>query len=222
MINEPFKKRLISQTRSVRDVIYEFLRDSILSGEYETGKHLKERELSKEFGVSTTPIKEAIRRLEQEGLVSTQARRGTFVSEGIMKSVEEITLARSSLEGVAVRIATNKITDVEIEILEDIIRMMKENTIQKDKENLIQLNEKFHKTITQFAKNSYIQKQIEAIRGFDRFIRKKALSYTDELERAFYEHKSIFDKIVERDPEGAEIAMINHIRRTSEMIQDRQ
>ena len=209
------------QTRSVREVIYEYLRDSILSGEFKNGEHLKERELAKKFGISTTPLKEALRRLEQEGLVTTHARRGSFVSEGIMNSIEEINLARSALEGVAARIATLKITEDEINNLERIVRQMEECTKLKDKESLIRLNEIFHKSIMQAAKNSYILRQIEAIRGFDRFVRQKALSYTDEIERAYKEHKLIFDKMVVRDPDGAEQAMLNHIRRTSDMIKQR-
>lgn len=205
---------IASQTRSIRDVIYERLKDAILSEQYKPGHHLKERDLAKQFGISTTPLKEALRRLEQEGLVTTSARRGTFVSGDIMNSVEEINWARSALEGVAARLAALKISDEEIEQLTAVIDKMRAYTEAKDAAQLIVLNEHFHKLIRMCAKNNYIFQQIEAIRSFDRSFRKKALSHKDELERGFQEHYEIYRNIIARDADGAEKAMISHIRRT--------
>jgi DNA-binding GntR family transcriptional regulator len=202
------------QTKSIRDVVYERLKDAILSEQFKQGHHLKERELAKLYGISTTPLKEALRRLEQEGLVTTSARRGTFVSSDIMNSVEEINWARSALEGVAARLAALKITDEEISQLTTFVGQMKRFTEQKNVEQLLILNGDFHKLIRTYAKNNYIFQQIEAIHSFDRSFRKKALSHEDELERGFREHEHIYQKICARDADGAEQAMISHIRRT--------
>ncbi|NHN33476.1 GntR family transcriptional regulator [Paenibacillus agricola] len=201
-------------TKSIRDAVYEKLKDAILSEQYKPGHHLKERELAKLYGISTTPLKEALRRLEQEGLVTTSARRGTFVSTDIMNSIEEINWARSALEGVAARLAALKISDAEISQLTGVVEQMRVFTEQKNAEKLLILNGDYHKLIRTFAKNNYIVQQIEAIHSFDRSFRQKALSHEEELERGFQEHANIYRNICARDADGAEQAMISHIRRT--------
>lgn len=214
-------EKISSQTRSVRDILYETLKEEILSHQYEAGFHLRERELANKFGVSTTPLKEALRRLEQEGLVYTIARKGTFVSNSIMSSIEEINWARSSLEGVAARLAALKNTEKDMRQLEVIIGKMAVYTEEKNSEELIKLNLIFHQLIGEIAKNDYIAQQIEAVRSFDRYIRKKALAYTDEIERAFQDHRVIFEKIKARDLDGAEEAMRKHIRRTISFVKEK-
>lgn len=213
--------RISSQTRSVRGILYETLKEDILSEQYEAGFHLRERELAKTFGVSTTPLKEALRRLEQEGLVYTVPRKGTFVSKSIMSSVEEINWARSSLEGVAARLAAMKITEEELEKLEAVIEKMAIYTEEKNSEELIKLNLIYHQLIRKAAKNDYIDQQIEAVRSFDRYTRKKALAYTEEIERAYLDHYRIFEKIKAHDLDGAEEAMRSHIRRTASFIKEK-
>lgn len=208
------------QTKSIRDVVYERLKDAIISGQYKPGHHLKERELAKLYGISTTPLKEALRRLEQEGLVTTSARRGTFVSSDIMNSVEEINWARSALEGVAARLAALKISDDEISQLGAVVDQMKLFTEQKNVEQLLSLNADFHKRIRTYAKNNYIYQQIEAIHSFDRSFRRQALSHEDELERGFLEHVQIYRQICARNADEAEHAMISHIRRTIMFVKE--
>ncbi|MFC0274360.1 GntR family transcriptional regulator [Metabacillus herbersteinensis] len=212
---EDIKKKISMQSRSVRELIYEELKEAILNGKYEPSFHLRERELAKEFEVSTTPIKEALRQLEKDGLVVTQARKGSFVSTSVMTSVEEIRWARAALEGVAARLAAIKRTDEELEKLESTIKSMKLYTQEKNREMLEKYNTTFHDFIQQIAKNNYISNQIDAVCSFDKFFRKKALSVTDEHDRAFQDHYFIFEKIKEQDAVGAEDAMRNHINRST-------
>ncbi|EDL65585.1 GntR family transcriptional regulator [Bacillus sp. SG-1] len=207
-------EKISEQSRSIRELIYEVLKEGILNGNYEPGEHLRERELATEFNVSTTPIKEALRQLGKEGLVVTKARKGTFVSNSVMSSVEEITLARAALEGVAAGLAALKRTEKELEELQSYIQRMKEYTEKKDSEKLEKINGLFHDAIRNAAKNDYISHQIESVRSFDQFIRKKALSDKEEHTRAFEEHLLIFTNIKEMNGEGAENAMRSHINRT--------
>jgi len=95
-----FSQNIAQQTRSVRDVVYEKMKEAILMEQYKPGFRLNERELARQFRISTTPLKEAFRLLEQEGLVVTRPRVGTYVSADIMTSIEEIHMVRAALEGV--------------------------------------------------------------------------------------------------------------------------
>ncbi|TVY07065.1 GntR family transcriptional regulator [Paenibacillus cremeus] len=218
--NNTISDYITSRTRSIREVVYETLKESIVSGQLVPGHHLRERELAKSFGISTTPLKEALRRLEQEGLVTTSARKGTYVASDIMTSIEEINWARSALEGVAARLAALKFTEQEAAEFTAIIDQMKQATQQKDAEALIVLNDSFHEMIRTMAKNNYIYQQIKSIRSFALSFRKKALSHPDELNRAYFEHKWIYDHVMKRDAEGAEQAMISHIRRTISFVKE--
>lgn len=220
-MSENVKESFKIQTKSVREQVYETLKNAIFDGRYEGGYHLSERVLANKFGVSTTPIKEALRHLEKEGLVITKPRKGTFVSESIMNSVEEINLARAALEGVAAQLAASKITDKELEELENIIKKMEFYTKEGNNKKVSSYNITFHNIIRKAARNDYIFQQIKSVHSFDQFFREKALDHHDELDRAFEDHYLIFNKIKNRDPEGAENAMRKHIHRTTLFVKNK-
>jgi len=212
---------IASETRLVRDVVYEKLKEAILTQQYKPGHHLVERELAQLFNISTTPLKEAIGLLKQEGLVVTRPRVGNFVSSDIMNSLDEINLVRAALEGVAARLAATKITEAEVNQLYETIQEMEQYTKMLDTERIIKINAQFHIQIRTFAKNNYISKQIESIHSFDRHFRKIALSHLDELETALKEHRQIYEKIAAREPEGAELTIRKHIQHTIMRVKDR-
>ncbi len=216
-----YSVKIDSETRLVRDVVYEKIKEAILTERYKPGDHLVEREIASQFNISTTPLKEAIGLLKQEGLVITRPRVGTFVSNDIMNSLEEINLVRAALEGVAARLAATKITEDEIQQLRDVIKEMEVYTKKQDIEKIIDLNAHFHKLIRTFAKNNYVSKQIEAIHSYDRHFRRIALSQAGELNHALKEHKQIFEKIAARDLDKAEEAIRNHIHLTTIRVKKR-
>ena len=209
---------ITSTTRSVRDVVYEKLKEAILMGDYKPGFHLNERQLARQFMISTTPLKEALRHLEQEGLVITRPRVGSFVSNDVMISIEEINLIRSAVEGVAARLAATKINEEEILQLSQVMKEMELYTKERNSEKVLEVNTQFHKLIRTFAKNNYVCKQIEAIRSFDLAPRKKTLLNFDELDRAMKEHNLIYHKIIMRDADGAEQAVRAHIDRSTRFV----
>jgi DNA-binding GntR family transcriptional regulator len=212
---------IASETRLLRDVVYEKLKEAILSQRLKPGSHLVERELARQFNISTTPLKEALGLLKQEGLVITRPRVGTFVSEDIMNSLEEINMVRGALEGVAARLAAARITKDEADQMASLIHEMEICTASREKDRIIGLNASFHKLIRTFAKNNYVFKQIEAIHSFDRQFRKIALSHADELQPALKEHKLIYEKIASHDADGAEEAIKTHIHRTTLRVKER-
>lgn len=218
MEKQTIKTDITSQSKPVRAVVYDYLRDAILSGEFKVGEYLRERDLAKKLNISTTPIKEALRQLEQDGIVTTINRKGSLVADNLMDSLEEINYARSAIEGVAAGLAALKITDDEIKRLEEIIQKIKFFTNEGNREEISKLNKQFHKEIKIISRNNYIAKQIEAVRSFDEHFRKQALANKGELEKAYEEHRFILEKIKSKNYNNAEKAMRDHIRRTSDRV----
>src|SRR5215217_292990 len=101
---------------NLRDHVHHNLRDAIVAGKFNDGERLHERELAREMGVSTTPLKEALRQLEAEGLVRTEARRGIYVTFGA-KQAEEMSLARAALESMIARQAAKRASAKDVDIL---------------------------------------------------------------------------------------------------------
>jgi len=176
-----FAADIASETRLVRDGVYEKLKETILIQRYKPGAHLIEQLLARQFNVSTTPVKNVPGLLKQEVLVVTRNRKGTFVSNNIMNWIEEINLVKAALEGIAARLAATKITEEKIQQLGKVIKMMKRYTKKKETPKIIEINARFHGLIRTFARNNYICKQIESICSVDRRFRKIALSRSGEL-----------------------------------------
>src|SRR3954471_17265773 len=127
---------------NLRDHVHHSLRDAIVAGKFADGERLRERELAREMGVSTTPLKEALRQLEAEGLVRTEARRGIYVTFGA-KQAEEMSLARAALESMIARLAAKRASRDDIEDLRDLVCKMEDATVAGDVGRLIELNEAF-------------------------------------------------------------------------------
>lgn len=199
---------------SASEMVYGALKEAILSERLAQGQQLNEREIAKQLETSVTPVKDALRKLEKEGLVTILPRKGTFVAEGIMNSIEEIYMVRSALEGVAAQLAAQKITDEEIADLTLHMQKMEGATKSGDVQLCATLNREFHSIIREISHNSYIIHQLKVIRTFESAIQTQLLSEKDELVRAFEDHKQIYEAIIRRDEQAAETMSRNHCRRT--------
>ncbi|EPZ52909.1 GntR family transcriptional regulator [Alicyclobacillus acidoterrestris] len=213
-VNIGLKGLTTKKVKSLRDTAVDTIREAIISGELAPGVHLKERELSAIMGISTTPIKEALRVLEQIGFVTTIPRKGTFVSD-IVNTLSEFFMIRANLEGLAARFAAEKVSDLQIETLRGIINRMKTLVDSGDTEQLEPLNTRFHGTIHQFSENPMLTQILGNITSVDRSFRRRALQYEGEVELGFYEHRGICEAICSRNGELAELRMREHIFRTT-------
>lgn len=201
--------------KSLAELTYESLRSAILRGAFRPGERLTERDLSQKLGVSTTPVKEALRRLELEGLVRSVPRSGTFVSEDIKETIEEMGVIRAALEGAIAYLAASKATDDDLAALREQLSRMEQATRSRDISDAIQANQSFHELIHQISKNRYLQQMSEIIRFYDRASRQKALSDQAEMERGLEEHRKVYEAIAARAPDAAQQAMVQHIMRTT-------
>lgn len=203
-----------SVVRPIREVVLESLREAIINGHFKPGDHLVERELAKKMGISTTPIKEAMRVLEYEGLVTRIPRKGTYVSENVNTTIKEILLLRASLEGLAAKLAALKATEEQIARLEALLKQMDVLSRNKNNTELTKLNSEFHNLITEMCQNRMITNILKTIRSFDLAFRKRALQHDEQIDKGFAEHKGIFEAIIAHQPELAEQRMKEHIYRT--------
>jgi DNA-binding GntR family transcriptional regulator len=208
---EPVAPHLL---RSLREHVHERLRRAIVAGQFRNGERLNERHLAEMLGVSTTPVKDAIRKLESEGLVRTEARRGVFVEFSARQALE-MALGRAALESVMAHIAANRIGDADIAEIARLIEEMAHATQHSALEDLVILNEAYHGAIHRISGCTYLERRLDGQRMYDHAQRIALLSEPSERGQGFEEHRSIFDALRTREPALAEQRMRAHIVRSA-------
>ncbi|WP_297855067.1 GntR family transcriptional regulator [Elioraea sp.] len=201
----------------VAEQVYRRLRDDIAAGRLAPRARLSERALSAALGVSTSPIKAALKRLEQEGMVVTQPRRGTWVAFAPEKA-HEMGLIRAALEGIAARLAAQRIGAADLAALEAILAELRRATESLDREALVEANDRYHALVLKAADNVFLANAVRGLRGY--FLITQARMRTMRLrpELAMAEHEAIFAALAAHDAEAAERAMRAHIARTVETL----
>ncbi|SEP63692.1 transcriptional regulator, GntR family [Devosia sp. YR412] len=200
---------------SLRDHVHRALRMAIISGRYPNQTKLNERQLAEELGVSTTPLKEAIRQLEAEGLLKTLPRRGVIVLYG-RTWAEEMILARAALESMIAHLAARRVDDAGRTALRQIMVSMAVASDGIDPDPLIAFNEQFHEQIHRTSECLYLGKLIERQRFYDASTRRIIHSDPQEKAQALAEHTAIGEAIIAHDIDGAERAMRDHVVRSGE------
>ena len=199
--------------RGLRDHVQEALREAIISGRFRSGDKLNERLLAAELGVSTTPVKEALQRLQIDGLVRIEPRRGAYVRFNAAQA-EQMMLARAALEGMIAREAAQRASDDDLAGLDHHIAEMGRATEGGAIEQLIVLNEKFHDAIQLASGCGYLVSLLDGQRMYDRTTRIALLGDAAERKRALREHGAIARALADRDADRAEQAMREHIIRS--------
>ncbi|MGL4402264.1 MAG: GntR family transcriptional regulator [Fusobacteriaceae bacterium] len=194
---------IIEKRKSIREQVYETLRDLIINGEIEAGERLVEIEYAEKFQVSRTPVREAIRMLELEGLLEVNSKGGVLVKEVTSEDIKEIYKIRIALEGVIIEeIITNNHSG--IEKLESLL-LDTENIIESDEnhENMIQKFADFNDT---FYSVSDLKRVVELIKNMNLYLmRFRKISIGDEKRReiAYKEHKLLVKALRKKDLQGA-------------------
>jgi DNA-binding GntR family transcriptional regulator len=199
--------------RGLRDHVQEALREAIISGRFRSGDKLNERPLAAELGVSTTPVKEALQRLQIDGLVRIEPRRGAYVRFNA-EQAEQMMLARAALEGMIAREAAQRVSDDDLAGLDHHIAEMGHATQAGAVEQLIVLNEKFHDAIQIASGCGYLVSLLDGQRMYDHAARIALLGDPAERKRALREHRAIARALADRDADRAELAMRDHIIRS--------
>ncbi|WP_178119191.1 GntR family transcriptional regulator [Agrobacterium rubi] len=198
---------------SLRDHVHRNLRTAILSGSFAPDERLNERQLAQQLGVSTTPIKEALRQLEAEGLVETLSRRGVIIRFNL-DWAEETILARAALESMIAHLAAKRLAPEARHALERTIEKMQSATAEGGVDELIALNETFHDQIHVASQCRYLAKMIERQRFYDASIRRVIHLDPSECTKALEEHTHIAQAIIAGKSDRAERAMRDHVMRS--------
>jgi DNA-binding GntR family transcriptional regulator len=213
--SKTFSKIDASFQTTVRDHVFRAIRSAILSGTFATDEKINERTLAEQFGVSTTPIKEALRQLETEGLVEALPRRGIVVRFS-SQWAEEMILARAALESMIAHLAARRIDKKAARDILATAALMDKFTASGDADKLIALNETFHDLIHRCSRCSYLAKLIERQQFYDASIRRVIHLDQDERRKALEEHTAIARAIASGDADAAERLMRDHVVRSGQ------
>ncbi|WP_319518569.1 GntR family transcriptional regulator [uncultured Martelella sp.] len=200
---------------NLRDHVHQSLRMAIISGRFEKGVRLNERRLAEDLGVSTTPVKEALRQLAAEGLIEVRPRRGLIVCFD-RAFAEEMIMARAALESTIAALAAARITDAQRQKLREVVVDMEKATKGANADLLVELNTVFHNVIHDASRSVHMTHLVDLQMFYDKSARRVIHDDASERARALEEHRQIAAAIIDGDPEQAEQAMRNHVRRSGE------
>ena len=196
--------------KPLREIVSDALRQAIRDGVLPPGERLMEIPLAEELGVSRTPIREAIRILEQEGLVVMIPRRGTYVADMSLKDVTEVFELRSILEELAAELAAERITNEEIEALEQHLVEIGNYMNEKNLDKVVQADILFHEILYKASRNDRLVEMIHNLREQTLRFRTLSMSQTGRLAKTWDEHRQLVEAISDRDVERArQIARIH-------------
>ena len=195
----------------LRDVVFNTLREAILRGDLVAGERLMELQLAAKLGVSRTPIREAIRMLEQEGLAITIPRKGAIVAGMTEKDMQDVLEIREALEELSVQVACDKITDEEIAKLQKNMKNFEHSLKSGDLKKMAQADVEFHDVIYQATDNPKLISMLNNLREQMYRYRVEYLKNPQNHEQLLKEHEAIYKGIVEKDKKAVTEMIRKHI-----------
>ncbi|MEO1704479.1 MAG: GntR family transcriptional regulator [Pseudomonadota bacterium] len=191
----------------VRDA-YSLILEAIDMGTYRPGDRLVESELAERFGVSRTPIREALQRLETQSML-TRDGRSLIVSSLDHNELAELYVVRSELEGLAAQLAAQHATPEEVEVLQSMVD--EDRAILHDPTALALTNRRFHKLVHLASHNRFLVQQLDLVHRFMALMATTSLAVEGRGETALAEHQAVVDAIRARDGEAADAALRDHL-----------
>ena len=197
--------------RPLYEEVAERLRSQIFAHQLEPGSWLDEQSLAIQFGISRTPMREAIKVLASEGLVTMKLRRGAYVTEVGKNDLEQIFVILTLLEGQAAKETAIKATEVELNKLDSLHLKLEKAAADRDIEQFFELTVKFHELIQEIAGNHWMNGVISDLRKVLKLQRRDSLTRSGRLQNSLVEHRAILKAILKRDPAAAQLAMKIHL-----------
>lgn len=204
----PSVQNEVTDKYSLRGRVFHKLREDILSGKYKENEELREAAIGDELGVSRTPVREAFRQLELEGLLQIVPNKGAYVTGITVKDVEDIYAIRSLLEGLCARWATENISREQMEEMEENIYLSEFHA-----EQLAELDNRFHDILYEASNSKMLEHVLREFHEYVLRVRKKTLSDDARGVQSNAEHRQIMEAIKLRDADLAEQLANAHIRK---------
>jgi len=207
----------ISQTALYQEVA-ERLRQRIFSHELPPGTWIDEQALAIDYGISRTPLREALKVLAAEGLVTLKPRRGCYVTEISERDLDEIFPLMAMLEGRCAFEAAEKATKEDLARLDHLHAQLEKHSERGDKERFFETNQEFHRLVQELADNRWLMQVIQDLRKVLKLTRLHSLSLDGRLQQSLDEHRAIMGGFKTRDARRAEKAMHDHILSAREAL----
>lgn len=201
------------QSQTLQHQVYEYLHDRIVSGNIPPGQRIVEEKIVQETGISRSPIREAIRRLNSDGLVSVSPRGGVRVYRATFSDFKYLYECRLSLEPTAAYYAAIRMDEKQRTKLLDLMDEMNHIVDKKDLDTLKILSSQFHSMIVEASGNPYLVKMMNQLYSLITFYRNAVLNIPLRIEEGAFEHQAIWQAIQTQDGKAAEELMKVHIQR---------
>lgn len=209
------------ENKSLTSIIFEKIREDILNGMYDPGEKIVEAKLADELGVSRTPVREALKQLELDGLVENIPNRGVIVKGVTAQDIRDIYTIREAIEGIAAKWSVERMSQEELDSLKEIYELMEFYTFKKDVDKIFELNTKFHELIYMATKSRFLEHVLRDFQLFIKTTRYESLKSEGRMEHTLQEHKEILDAFINRDEEKAVSKIIDHIGHSKENFEKR-
>ncbi|MFM8760391.1 MAG: GntR family transcriptional regulator [Polynucleobacter victoriensis] len=203
-------KSLLSP-RPLYEEVAERLRTSIFSHEFAPGSWIDEQAIAKEYGISRTPMREAIKILAAEGLITMKMRRGAYVTEVSKSDLNQIFTVLALLEGQACRETALKASEGQLEALDSIHMKLERAAADRDLEQFFTINQSFHDKLHEKSNNPWMKRVIDDLRKVLKLQRRDSLSKRGRMESSLLEHRKILSALLARDADLSEKLMKEHL-----------
>ena len=203
---------------SLGSKIFILLRDRILNESYKCGDKLNELTLAKELKISRTPIREALKQLELEGLVESIPNKGVYVKGFSPRDIDDMFEIRLSLEGLAVSFAIDRMDEVHLAKIKEVFELLEFYTAKGDFDKVNDFNILFHESIYQATQSTYFEQILKDIHYYVSVTSRHSIARPERLESSLLEHRAILEAIIDRDNEEATERIQRHIRKTQMLV----
>jgi DNA-binding GntR family transcriptional regulator len=196
--------------RALYEQVAEQLRQRIFRRELEPGSWIDEMKLAEHYGISRTPLREALKVLAAEGLVTMKVRRGAYVTEVSESDLRDVYHLLSLLESDAAGVAAQRISDEEMRELQSLHQELESAATQPDADGFLALNERFHMRLLQIAGNRWRNQMVADLRKVMKLNRHNSLQKAGRVEQSLHEHRAIMDALSRRDARATVRKMQQH------------
>ncbi len=207
------QRKLVAIEHSpVGQSVYRALQDLLARHHFAPGEKLNVEALSRDLGVSRTPVWEALKKLEMEGVVRTRPRKGVYVAALDADKAREIYVVREAVEGLAARLAARNITAAELRALERSLDAQEAAAAAADVAAMSRADIEFHNIVVEAGRNETLTRILRSLYGQILILRLQTLNLKDRIRPSLLEHKRIFAALKSGDPDRAETAARQHIQ----------